>query len=293
MIPPRRLLISGGGIKVTAVVGAVKTLHDLGHLDQLKEACGVSAGAWMAFMIACKTPMEVIKRLLLEIEFGVVRNLKPESMLAFPETFGIDDGRNFVKLLESVFRLVLKIDPNLTFADMKSDIAFRCWATDVVTLKSREFSVKATPKVRIIDAIRATTAIPIYFTPFIDPETGNMLSDGGIQGNLPLQNFSDIEISQTLCIGFTSPAQCTSKNPEDVMGFMNSVFSCLIHTRNQDLLELWNHHIIRIPIDNYPSWNFEASREDREMLMNLGSNTVVKWLAKPSAKKISRRHSFQ
>ena len=61
MIPPRRLLLSGGGMKVVAIVGAIKALQAKNALYSLKEVCGVSAGAWMAFMMACKTPIEVIQ----------------------------------------------------------------------------------------------------------------------------------------------------------------------------------------------------------------------------------------
>jgi NTE family protein len=295
MIPPRRILLSGGGIKVVALVGSMKILHEKGLDKAVKEYCGVSAGAWMAFMLACKIPIEVLERLIMELDFGVIRNVSPDAILGFPETFGLDDGSKFIKLLEIIFKTILKIDPNITFAEMKSDILFRCWATDLTLRTLREFSKKETPSVRIIDALRATTAIPGYFTPHTDPITGNMLSDGGIQGNLPLHNLTDKECAETLAIGFLSPSDDpqSRETPQDLMQFMKAVFDCLVHSRNEEVMVKWKHHILRISIGNYPSWNFEASREDRLMLLNAGAKSTKAWLHNPlvSSRTILRRNS--
>ena len=291
MIPPKRLLLSGGGIKVCAIVGAIKKLHEAKQLIHLKEVSGVSAGAWLAFMMAAKLPIEAMERLVSELDFGVIRNLSPESLMGFPETFGLDDGSKFVNLLETIFRMVLKLDVATTFADMKTDIQFKCWATDLTMKGPREFSLEATPNVRIIDALRATTAIPIYFTPFIDTITGNMLSDGGVQGNLPIQNLTDKECAETLFIGFTEETPDKNATPTEVVGFMNAIFSCLVHSRNEDLLKTWNHHILRIPLD-FPSWNFEASRDDRIQLLRKGHTATSAWLAKPPSRQIQRRVSI-
>jgi NTE family protein len=295
MIPPRRILLSGGGIKVVALVGSMKILHEKGLDKAVKEYCGVSAGAWMAFMLACKIPIEVLERLIMELDFGVIRNVSPDAILGFPETFGLDDGSKFIKLLEIIFKTILKIDPNITFAEMKSDILFRCWATDLTLRTLREFSKKETPSVRIIDALRATTAIPGYFTPHTDPITGNMLSDGGIQGNLPMHNLTDKECAETLAIGFLSPSDDpqSRETPQDLMQFMKAVFDCLVHSRNEEVMVKWKHHILRISIGNYPSWNFEASREDRLMLLNAGAKSTKAWLHNPlvSSRTILRRNS--
>jgi predicted acylesterase/phospholipase RssA len=273
----------------------MKVLHEKGLDKAVKEYCGVSAGAWMAFMLACKIPVEVLERLIMELDFGVIRNVNPDTILGFPETFGLDDGSKFINLLEIIFRTILKIDPNITFGDMKSDIQFRCWATDLTKRNLREFSKKETPTVRIIDALRASTAIPGYFTPHTDPITGNMLSDGGIQGNLPLHSLTEGECAETIAIGFTTETDeaKTSGTPQDFMQFMKAVFDCLIHSRNQEVMTRWKHHILRIPTGNFPSWNFEASREDRLMLFNAGAKSTRAWLLNPfaSARTILRRNS--
>ena len=294
---PKRLVLSGGGIKVVALVGSLLSLESAGHLKNVKEVCGVSAGAFLAFMIASGYPITKIRSLILELDFSIIRNVSAEGFLGFPETFGVDDGAHLVKFLESMFKVALKMDPGITFAELarKGKYSFRCWATDLSTRSAHEFSASNTPSVKIIDALRASMALPMYFTPVLDPSTGHVLSDGGIQGNLPLHHLSEDECQECLALGFSplSEAQGGDVPISDLMGFISAMFSCLTYGRNDDKLARWSHKILRIPVDGYPSWNFEASREDREMLFQQGVTSTEAWLQNTAARSrvILRRHS--
>ncbi len=280
MIPPRHLVISGGGIKVISIVGALRTLEEKGMLKNVKVVSGVSAGAWLAFMIAAGLTMKFIEKLVVDLEFGVVRNLSPDAIVGFPETFGLDDGSNLKKFLESIMRIVIKIDPAVTFLELSKKIHFKCWATDLNTRTIREFSLEKTPNIRVIDALHASMAIPLYFTPVPDPETGHLLSDGGIQGSLPIHHLSESECDECLAIGFSrdKPFPLEGEIPDDLMSFMGSIFDCLIHSRNESVIRKWSHKIMRIPVDTIQSWNFEISREERLSLVEQGRNSMNKWL---------------
>ena len=299
MIPPRRLVLSGGGIRVISFVGALKLLEEKGFLSKIKEVCGVSAGAFLGFLVASGYPVKKIESLIIDLNFGIIRNITPEAFLGFPESFGLDNGELFVKFLESIFRVVLKLDPGLTlgdFAKMKrpNQLNFRCWATDLNSSTIREFSGETTPGVRIIEALRASMALPFYFTPSMDPITGHMLTDGGVQGNLPLHHLRDDECEDSLSLAFSPKVRDPSDNsmPQDLMEFVNSLFSSLTHSSNDSCLKKWSHKIIYVDGKDYPSWNFEASRGDRMMLMKQGSEAVHSWLIKPPSRNTERRHSF-
>ena len=294
---PKHLVLSGGGVKVVSLVGALMIL-DESNLKQVKEVCGVSAGAFLAFMMATGYPLKKIEALILDLDFSVIRSMTPEAFIGFPETFGIDDGSHLVKFLESIIKVALKLDPAMTFEDLQrvGKYRFRCWATDLNTRTAREFSAAKTPTVKIVDALRASMSLPLYFTPVVDPITGHLLSDGGIQGNLPLHHLTDDECQESLALGFCSIAHVsnTYEAPQDLMGFMNSIFACLTHGRNVEMVERWSHKIMRIPVDDYPSWNFEASRDDRQMLLEKGKEAARIWLNSESlrSRSILRRHSL-
>lgn len=298
---PKYLVLSGGGVKVLSLVGALIILEEADNLKKIKEVCGVSAGAFLAFILATGYPLNKIKSLILDLDFSVIRNISPEAFLGFPETFGIDDGTNLVKFLESMIKVALKLDPAMTFESLQQigKYTFRCWATDLNTRAAREFSALKTPTVKIVDALRASMSLPLYFTPVADPISGHLLSDGGIQGNLPLHHLTDDECQDALSLGFSSvkAQQANMKDgpgPQDLMGFIYSILTCLTHGRNDTMLLNWSHKIMRIPVDDYPSWNFEASRDDREMLLKTGQETARIWLktGEMRSRLILRRHSL-
>jgi predicted acylesterase/phospholipase RssA len=307
MIPPLRIVLSGGGIKVVALIGALRVLEKNGSLKNINEICGVSAGAFLGFIVATGIPLEQVEKLVLDLDFSIIRNIKPEAILEFPERFGIDDGKQLVKFLESIFRVILKLDPAITFSEFAERAApgqlrFRCWATDLNTHGVREFSKTVTPNVKIIDALRASMALPLYFTPVLDPIHGHMLTDGGVQGNLPLHHLTDEECEDSLSLKFSKDTVEMLDNgvpfdngvPQDLMEFVNSIFACLTHSRNESVIKKWSHKIINISVDEYPSWNFEASRSDRSALLKQGSKYAKAWCDSVAngSRRIERRHSF-
>jgi predicted acylesterase/phospholipase RssA len=294
MIPPRHIVISGGGIKVVSIVGALKKLGEAGLLKNVKEVSGVSAGAWLAFMVSMGVAVHKIEKLVLDLDFGVIRNFMPEAIIGFPETYGLDDGSKLFKFIESIMRVVTNIDPNSTFSSLKNNkIKFKCWATDLATKKMREFSLEKTPTVKIITALHASMAIPLYFTPVIDPITGHMLSDGGIQGSLPIHQLTDEEKESCLAIAFNKTKTVIS-NPSDLMEFVDAVFCSTLQTHYEDIICKWSHKIISIPVDDFQSWNFEAGRDIKLLLLKKGYEASVKYLLSnhPDLTGISRRHSI-
>jgi predicted acylesterase/phospholipase RssA len=275
-------------------VGSLKVLEEKGILKNIRSISGVSAGAWLAFMVSMGLSMSIIEKLIIDLDFSIIRNITADAFLGFPETYGIDDGTNLIKILESIMRVAMKLDPGTTFADLHSKkILFRCWATDLNTQSLREFSIKTSPTVKIIDALHASMSIPLYFTPVIDPVTGHYLTDGGIQGVLPIHKLTDDECEHSLAIGFSGTS--SNSNPSDLIGFIYSVISSLLQSRNDDVVRKWDHKIIRIPVNDFSSLNFEISREERILLIKRGSESCRKWLESKScgARKILRRHSFQ
>jgi len=301
MIPPRRIVLSGGGIKVISLVGVLKVLHGAGKLKKVREICGVSAGAWLGFMVASGCPIAKIEGLVLDIDFSVIRNLTPEALLGFPETFGLDDGSKLAKFLESITRVVLKLDPEITFeglAALPASLPFRCWATDLNTQSIREFSAIKTPTVKILDALRASMCIPLYFVPIKDPMNQHVLIDGGIQGNLPLNHLTEDECHESLSLGFSSGnldgVVHVTDAPQDLMGFMNAILNSLSKGKYDAILTKWDHTILRVPVDDFPSWNFEADRKDRQMLLTKGVLAATDWVknVNSGSKAPVRRHSF-
>lgn len=300
MIPPKRIVFSGGGVKVIGFVGSLQVLYEKGYLKSVKEYCGVSAGAFLAFMMAAQVSLKLIESLILELDFSVIRNLTPEGIIGFPETFGLDDGHNLSRFLESILKYAIKMDATMTFTDLhiKSPIHFRCWAADLISKTPREFSFEKTPTVRIVDALRATMSLPFYYCPVLDPLTGHLLTDGGIHGNLPIYLLEPNEQNEMLALGFgvSNTINISSNKTQeisDILTYMNKIVMSLIQGRNKELYTKWSHRICRLPLESYPAWNFELSRDDRLMLISVGLKSMNQWLnVGPRRIQLSRRNSI-
>jgi len=75
---------------------------------------------------------------------------------------------------------------------------------------------------------------------------------------------------------------------------VNSMFASLIHSRHENVIKKWGHKIMRIPVDEVQSWNFEAGRDIRQDLLTKGEKATREWLKKDTsmARIIKRRYSI-
>jgi hypothetical protein len=74
---------------------------------------------------------------------------------------------------------------------------------------------------------------------------------------------------------------------------MNKIVMSLIQGRNKELYTKWSHRICRLPLESYPAWNFELSRDDRLMLISVGLKSMNQWLnIGPRRIQLSRRNSI-
>ena len=276
LIPPRRIALSGGGVRAIAHLGALSHLEKKGMLKAVREYIGVSAGAFVGFTLMLGYTLSELKTLCSLFDFSLVRKLDPEAALEFPVTFGLDNGENLVKLLHSLLR-IKKQSTTLTFGEWKTKyptaIELRCFATDLFTTKPREFSAAKTPNICIVDALRASMALPVYFTPVKDPETGHMLVDGGILHNSPLAFLPHHERSSAIGISFSYDFTKVDAI-DDILTFFSQIFACYYIPRTNHVHEQNRGNCILIPCGNVPAWNFEASREEREEIIDLGEKAA-------------------
>ena len=280
LIPPRRIVLSGGGIRALAHLGALDVLEKEGKLAAVKEYIGVSAGAFVGFTLVIGYTIQELKMLCSVFDFGLLRNLDPEAALEFPTSFGFDNGDNLIKLLQSLLR-IKKIPVTMTFGDWAAQHPqgpfLRCFATDLYTTKPREFSSRTTPTVTFIDALRATMSLPAYFTPVKDPVTGNLLVDGGILHNFPLAFLPLSERQDALGISFSYNHTQVEQIP-DLLTFFSQIFACYYIPRTYALHQRHPERCIVVPCGYVQAWNFEATQEEREGIMNLGKKAAEEFL---------------
>ena len=291
ILPPRRLIFSGGGIRVISYIGVLQVFQEHNLLNHVKEFCGVSAGGLTALMLALGYSLPTLERFSFHFDFSNIRSIDPENLLTVMETYGIDTGAELDKLLCKIL-FHKGFGPNTTFGDLAASgkcKGLRIWAADIQFMKLLEFSARATPHIQVRFALRASMAIPFYFIPLHHPDTGTFLVDGGVLDNYPISTLTEEESEET--IGLTFDFSEKPMTIETVGDFLSRICSGYYMPSYQKLLERHRARTIVLPIGEFPSLHFEATLEEKQMLVAKGRQATETFIKGSVGSLPMRRHS--
>ena len=281
LIPPRKLCLTGGGIRVVACVGALEVLEEKGLLKHVTEYIGISAGALLGFCLSIGYTVSELKKICLEFDFTLIREFEPETALMFLDSYGLDTGEKLVRLLETLLR-VQRLPVDLTFqglAEKSPKALLRCYATDLHTCRQREFSRQATPHVKLVEALRASMGMTFYYTPVADPVTGHLLTDGAMITNYPMAYLTEDERHQTIGLAF-STAHTKKEEISDFIGFFQQILACTFVPTAERVQAETAANTVLLPNGDFPSWKFEATKEERQGLITAAREATMDFLEK-------------
>jgi len=275
-IPPRRLAFCGGGVRCVAHVGVLKALKANGLLSCVKEATGISAGAFFALLYVLEYTVEQMERLATEMDFSTMGTIDPEDILLFPLTFGLNSGEGIERLIASILKQK-GFNADVTLAELaEQTMSFRCYATELQTTKIKELSARATPDMKVIAAVRASMSFPLMFSPV--REGTSLLVDGGLLHNMPLVFLTEQEIQETLCVFFAVKPRVTAEPVEEVLDFVKYLYEAAIDMRNRPYLKKYRDRLIIVNTDESNGLNFSESKENRILLIDLAFKTTEEFL---------------
>ncbi len=249
-------------------------------LAAVREYVGISAGALCAFCLCIGCSLAELRAVVEQLNFGLMRDLDPETMLNFPSTYGLDTGAGLEKLLVAILK-GKRLAPGLTFAELAAaglGPRLRVFATDLNTCTLTEFSAAATPDAEVRVGLRASMSIPLYFAPVVHPISGHLLTDGGIINHSPFPFLTDAEKEHTLALVFDD----SHKPKEDitsVFGFLAQVYFSVYYHQARAVEARWAGHVLPIPCGSFVSTHFEASQEEKQGLLEAGRRGAEAFLA--------------
>ena len=260
-IPPRRLAFCGGGIRCVAHVGVLKAMQEAGLLTCVKEMIGVSAGALFALLYVLGYSIDQIEELALNFDFRILGDIDPEDLLLFSVSLGLNSGDMLEKLVASILHQK-GFNKDVTFAEMaaRTNIAFRCYATELQTSTIKEMSAAATPEMLVSTAVRASMSLPIMYSPV--PCGTTLLVDGGLLHNLPLVFLNQAEIADTWGVLFVSESKKV-QSIDSVVDFFKYIYDSVVKMRNLPCIEKYKERLIVIESDDFSALNFGESKDTR------------------------------
>ncbi len=207
------LVLEGGGMKGIAYAGAFEVLDSLGISDSIVQVAGTSSGAMNGMMFALGYSGKEIRRLNIHTNFGKYNQVGFPligGLLRMKRTYGYYKTDRLVEDLEEIM-LAKGFSPDLTFEQLydaynagKNVKLLYITGTNLTDQKIELFSHETYPKMRVLDAVRISISIPVYFEAlFMQPDgslveksdadsTTKVMADGGILDNYPFYVFDTL-----------------------------------------------------------------------------------------------------
>ena len=215
------LVLEGGGVKGVGLIGAVLELDAAGF--RIRRVAGTSAGAIAAALIAANVaagaPLAALKEQIASIDYTKFtaettarRHAgKLGDLHALMTTLGLYSGDYLVEWLGGILESIgITTFAQLRRDDLGDDFPYSLvvHTTDItlgklVRLPGDYANYRMVPDdARIVDAVRASMAIPFFFEPVqheVAPEDPNAGQDpltvtwvdGGLLSNFPMEVFND------------------------------------------------------------------------------------------------------
>lgn len=272
------LCLNGGGIRGILQVGALEHLEDkLGkplHQVFRKGMYGISIGAVICSLLAFGFGTREIL-LALQKTLNLTDALSPvrlQQLVTIHQRKGLDDGQQFYASLSGIFAQKNLDLQTLTIGQALCPLYI--WASDVTHMKPVAFA----RHIKVWDALRASTCIPLVFTPhcigkrvFVD---GGCMLDGLMEIVPPKKRSKSLHIYCSRSQGITKEELLGSS-----LGFYSSfVMNSLYTYQHRTLENQYPHNLCVIPENIVQALDFQQAAKDQERLIQKGRTTMRQFL---------------
>jgi len=204
----RNLVFKGGGVRGIAYMGALEVLEEEGVLEKIDRVAGTSAGAIAATIVSfrknnadcldlfnsldlSKVPQKAVK----DRERNIVLLKNSANYTRLFEKFGWFSSQYLHDWLENLIAEQCRGNRRATFRDFER-FGYRelyVVASNLSRHRAEVFSLHTTPDVAVVDAVRMSMSIPLYFEALrFDGKrlgSGDYYVDGGLFNNYPIHIF--------------------------------------------------------------------------------------------------------
>lgn len=309
------LVLEGGGVKGTALVGAIAALEEAGY--RFRRIAGTSSGALVGALAAAGVSATALHGLLIDTEYSTFLDATFWKRLPIPlvddalaELF--DRGLYKGDLLHDFIAAHLHAQGVTTFADLRIDDSgmdpsvpperrykLVVVASDLVRLRlvripwyvEREYGI--TPDTMpVADAVRMSTAIPFFFKPFplrsaLTQQTSVMV-DGGLVSNFPVDIFDRTDGTPprwpTFYISLESatPPTLRLQEPSNIIDLLRALVVTGLNGRDNAELDAPQtvHRTVYIDTSYVDATDFSIDRAMRERLYADGYAATRQFLAR-------------
>jgi NTE family protein len=289
----KELIVSSGGNKGIALLGALNEFSKIFPLYNFKYLTGCSIGAIIVLLLNIGYKIEELCEILFKINFKDFQECKLINLI---EKCGLDEGFKFTNFLKAII-LNKNFSPNISFNELfnlTNKILTIC-VVNITTGKTEYHNYINTPNLSILLSVRMSANIPILFSPIL--YNNNYYVDGALLDPFPIYYnkntskygfwlFDDYEFKfvNNSNISFVN-------NLNGSFDYIESL-SRIIHINYikeyyKNITKSLPKNIIIIDFENknLKSEEFDIKLEDKVKMFNIGTFKTANYLKKQFKKK--------
>lgn len=254
------VVLSGGGAKGVAHVGALKVIENMGiPVDYI---VGTSIGAIVGGLYSVGYNSQQLDSIIRNNDWlSLISDKTAREKVPFPfkndhDRFiaslslskkpkgGFVEGRN---ILELINELTMDIEDSINFDSLPIPLA--CIATDIVTNKKEVIRTG-----NLAEAMRASMGIPLVFTPI--RKNGKVLIDGGFKDNLAVETAKEMGADYIIAIDAQSKL-ADAEHLNGVPEILNQLMLMICQSELEAKLKMVDVYI-KVNVDGYTAASFES-----------------------------------
>jgi len=263
------LVLSGGGINGFAMLGAIQKLVELNIIVSPDIFSGTSVGSTISLLLNIGyTPINIYQLLYIS-DFSKLIENKLDNILE--ETcFGLYSPEPIIDLLK-LFMNKKNINPDVTFLELFKLTSAKLFITGtcINDINLYYFSVDHSPNMKVLEAIRISISIPIFFKPYF--YDNKYWIDGGCINNYPIDLFKD-KLDDV--IGINLNDKYYNDNINDIQTYIFSVVKSILKGQHYYKNNIFNDYTIDIMCPHDTCNNWEITNDLKKILFDIGYNSV-------------------
>lgn len=293
MFPTIKHLVIGGGAHMGyAFYGSLKTLlqKQFFSMENIQTMYATSVGSIVAIMLLLDYDWEELDKYMIERPWHKLFTFNIPSVIQSFSRGGLYTGYHIQEIFKPLL-LAKDIPMNITLQGFydRNQVELHFITTRLEGLQLYDISHKTHPEWLLLDAVHATSSLPILFTPFESTE-GNCFLDGAINMNYPMDRCIQDGHAPEDILGVNFHSESSSVNNTSssytsfkMFRFIVELFFQLWYRVREPLSESADHIPNQVTVRDSNDkldgiLDTLRSRQKRKYLIDLGKESAITFL---------------
>ena len=280
----KHIIINGGGPTIFNAYGALKqaSINGIWNMDSIESFRGTSAGAMLSVILALQYSWEDLDDYIIKRPWHNIWQFNLLHVYDYYANKGIYGKDLFVEFYGPLFR-GKDVDVSITLKEFHTIFkkALYMYAVDIERFELVEFSHETHPDMPVIEAVRASAALPILFEPVT--YNGRVYMDGGFLLNYP---FTKCAADPDTMLGVKNVYTANNTKLDKLEGIFEYLSYILnnivdkIQMKDKDAKLKYQLEISTGFIDYSTILTLANSATERQQLIQCGAEDAIKSISK-------------